>query len=90
MLLLRGNITAPYSLLRRESRENDTDLFFPGIKRQDIWEWLKVVPGIFRPDIGKHFSIELVVKHWIRLPRETVNSPSQIKRHLDNALSNII
>ncbi|KAK4822685.1 hypothetical protein QYF61_019554, partial [Mycteria americana] len=42
--------------------------------------------------IRKHFFTESVVKHWNRLPREVVDAPSLsvFKRHLDNALNNML
>ena len=40
----------------------------------------------------KHFFTKSVVKHWNRLPREVVDAPclSVFKRHLDNALNNVL
>ena len=48
--------------------------------------------GKFRLDIRKCFFTERVVKYWNRLPGEVVDALSLpvIKRHLDNALNNML
>ena len=80
------------SFLRRGSGEGGADLFSLVSSDRTHGNGSKLHQEKFRLDIRKHFFTERVVKHWNRVPREVVDAPclSVFKRHLDNALDNML
>ncbi|KAK4819768.1 hypothetical protein QYF61_011368 [Mycteria americana] len=93
MVYLWGNLIGLYSCLRKGHGEGVSDLFSPGSNDSMCGNGSKLHQGRFRLDIRKHFFTESVVKHWNRpFLREVVDALclSVSKRHLDNALNNML